>query len=140
MPNRNYSILGPEIKPNISWQLKSKYRMTLEYRFLDLEDQLEPSSSARHHQMAVKCRYIPKLGSNINAELRWANINFNGDTNQPVAYALLEALQPGQNFNWSINLQHRLRNGLKVNLNYDGRKSENQTLRHTGRVQLVALF
>jgi len=66
--------------------------------------------------------------------------NFEGNTNSPVAYEMLEGFLPGKNYTWSLLLQQKLNSFLHLNLNYLGRKSETSTTIHTGSVQLKALF
>ena len=65
---------------------------------------------------------------------------FNGSTNTPVAYQMLEGLQPGKNFTWSLLAQKKLTDFLDLNLNYFGRKTETSKTIHTGTIQLKAYF
>ena len=65
---------------------------------------------------------------------------FSGSPNTPVAYQILEGLQPGTNFKWSLIAQKKLTKFLDLNLNYFGRKSETSRAIHTGTVQLKAYF
>ena len=53
---------------------------------------------------------------------------------------MMEGLQPGSNFTWSIVAQKRLTKYLDLNLNYFGRKSDLARAVHTGTVQLKAYF
>ena len=65
---------------------------------------------------------------------------FNGSTNTPVAYQMLEGLQPGKNFTWTLLAQKKLTNFLDLNFSYFGRKSETSKTIHTGSFQLKAYF
>jgi hypothetical protein len=53
---------------------------------------------------------------------------------------LFEALQPGTNLVWNANWQERLANGLQLQFQYEGRKSEGTKAIHTGRMQVNLLF
>jgi hypothetical protein len=53
---------------------------------------------------------------------------------------MMEGLQPGNNFTWSIIAQKQLTKYLDLNLNYFGRKSDSSKTIHTGTVQLKAYF
>ncbi|HEY4649962.1 MAG TPA: hypothetical protein VIG72_01045, partial [Pontibacter sp.] len=67
-------------------------------------------------------------------------IGFTGEENSFVGYEILNALRPGNNLTWSLNLQQRLSNGLNITLNYDGRKANGINAVHTGRTQVSVLF
>ena len=62
----------------------------------------------------------------MDAFLKYSNIEFSGNPNTPVAYEMLEALQPGQNYSWSVILQKKILLGLQLSVNYEGRKSQDQ--------------
>ena len=53
---------------------------------------------------------------------------------------MLEGLQAGTNFTWSLIAQKKLTKYLDLNLNYFARKSESSRTIHTGTVQLKAYF
>ena len=65
---------------------------------------------------------------------------FVGDDLSPVAYQMLEGLQPGKNLTWRLLIQKNLTQFLDINLNYQGRKSETSNAIHTGSIQLRAYF
>ena len=70
----------------------------------------------------------------------FSDIDFDGDSNTPVAYEMLEALQPGQNYMWNVILQKKILLGLQLSVSYEGRKSEGSDTIHIGRMQVSALF
>jgi hypothetical protein len=76
----------------------------------------------------------------ITGEFNYFLNDFLGSANTPVAYQMMEGLQPGTNFTWSLIAQKKLTKFLDLNLNYFGRKSETSRTIHTGTVQLKAYF
>ena len=76
----------------------------------------------------------------ISTEFTYIDNAFNGSPFSPVAYQMLEGLQPGTNFTWSVLFQKKITQYLDANLSYFGRKSENSNTIHTGSVQLRAYF
>jgi hypothetical protein len=76
----------------------------------------------------------------VTFEANYFSNNFIGDLNTPVAYQMMEGLQPGNNFTWSIIAQKQLTKYLDLNLNYFGRKSDSSKTIHTGTIQLKAYF
>ena len=57
-----------------------------------------------------------------------------------VGLEILQALRPGTNYTWNLNLEQRLANGLNINVAYDGRKASGLGVVHTGRMQVAVLF
>ena len=77
----------------------------------------------------------------ITAATRYTRVQFAGtDPNSVVAIEILNALRPGSNFTWALNVEQRLSNGLNITLAYDGRKSSGLNTVHTGRMQVAVLF
>ena len=76
----------------------------------------------------------------INGEFNYIDNKFEGSPFSPVAYQMLEGLQPGTNFTWRLLFQKRITKYLDANLSYFGRKSETTKTVHTGSIQLRAYF
>ena len=76
----------------------------------------------------------------ISGEFNVFSNTFEGNANTPVGYQMLEGLQPGKNFTWSLLAQKKLTKFLDLNLTYFGRKTETSKTIHTGTVQLKAYF
>ena len=72
--------------------------------------------------------------------INYIDNNFTGNTYSPVAYQILEGLQPNTNLTWRLLLQKSVTKFLDINLTYNGRKSETSKAIHTGSVQLRAYF
>ena len=66
--------------------------------------------------------------------------DFAGNKNSPVAYQMLEGLQSGKNYTWSLIFQQKINSFININASYLARKSENSPIIHTGSVQLRADF
>ncbi len=76
----------------------------------------------------------------VTGEIKYIDNSFRGSAFTPVAYQILEGLQPGTNFTWNVIAQKRLTKFLDLNVSYFGRKSETSKTIHTGNVQLKAFF
>ena len=70
----------------------------------------------------------------------YIKIEFDGKENSALGYELLNALKPGNNMKWTFVIQQKLMDGLQLNAIYEGRKSGDIPVIHTGRVQVTALF
>ncbi len=139
---RNYSIATYKIAPELGWQPKDNIRFTGSYAYSAKENQYvrESVESAQFNEFSVDFRYTKVSKSTFNAGVKFIDIEFTGEENSPLGYVMLEALRPGKNFTWSLNLQQKLSAGLQLTLNYEGRKSPGNEMIQIGRMQLSALF
>ncbi len=139
---RNYLIRTYDLGPEIAFQPSNSFRVSLNYRYRwkDNLESLEMEESSRIQEFSLETRLAQVSKRNILGFIRFIRIDLTGDPNSPVGYELLEALQPGTNWTWGLNLQQRLANGLQISLNYDGRRSQGARVIHTARMQVTALF
>lgn len=142
LSQRNYRVMGTTFNPTLNWQPDSQLRLTAAYNLKDKQDELNEgsTSSARLNEWSIGARYSKAVSTNITANFKFIDIDFEGVETSPVGYELLEALRPGSNMTWNINWQQKLGNGLQLLLRYDGRKSGDSDTIHLGRVQVTALF
>ena len=142
LTDRNYLLDEYEVNPRFSWQPNDRMRFSLEYTLTEKENVLTAESTERAslNEVMAELRLNKAVKSNLNATLRWIEIDFEGEEVSPVGYDMLEALRPGQNITWSLNWQQKVTSGLQLNLTYNGRKSEDNDAVHIGRVQVSALF
>ena len=138
--NRNYIIRANEIQPKISFLYNKNNRFTAFYHFKDKENQLPSFEQLNQQKFGFEYFYISSKKNQISTNINVFLNDFTGDTNTPIAYQMLEGLQSGQNYTWSILFNQKLNPFLNLNLNYLGRKSENSKSIHTGSIQLRAIF
>ena len=138
--NRNYRILSKELQPKISFLYNQNNRFSAFYHFKNKKNKLQDFESLQQHKFGVEYYYISKKKNQISANFNVFLNDFNGNTNTPVAYQMLEGLQSGKNFTWNFIFNQKLNSFLNLNLSYLGRKSENSKTIHTGNVQLRATF
>ncbi len=138
--NRNYSLNTYEFQPKISFLQNENNRLTTFYHLKNKENKLEGFEVLKQQKIGVEYFYINNKKNQISANVNLFLNDFTGDANTPVAYQMLEGLQPGQNFTWNFLFNQKLNNFLQLNLNYIGRKSEESRAIHTGSVQLKAIF
>jgi len=139
---RNFLITGDSYQPSLSWQPTNSIRLT---SALSLREKTNQSSDAAGERSSIQellfdFRYSKAAKTTMNGTIKLINIDFTGEENSPVGYELLEALRPGRNYTWNLNLQQRLGKGLQLSIRYDGRKSGSRRAVHVGRVQVSALF
>jgi hypothetical protein len=138
--NRNYQLENITIRPKISYLYNKNTRLEVFYTYKNKENQIRDMETLQMHNFGVNFQYANKDKFAVNANANLYFNEFNGNTNSPVAYQMLEGLQPGTNLTWLLGVQKRLTSFLDLNLNYFGRKSEEAKTIHTGNIQLRATF
>jgi len=138
--NRNYKLNTINFHPKISYLYSNNSRLEIFYNYKNKKNEMEDFETLLMHVLGVNYQYANKRKFSINANVNLYFNEFEGNTNSPVAFQMLEGLQPGTNFTWLLYLQKRLTSFLDLNINYLGRKSENTKTIHTGSIQLRATF
>ncbi|WP_035561472.1 hypothetical protein [Hymenobacter sp. IS2118] len=145
LPTRNYRLLIYTVQPEISYQptpalrLTGTYLHTRKQNTLDIpEAELNPGT---FDELGVETRLSQVNKRTLTAGTRYTRVKFDGtNPNSVVAIEILNALRPGSNFTWNLNVEQRLSNGLNITLAYDGRKASGLNTVHTGRMQVAVLF
>lgn len=138
--NRNYQLDSYEFNPKISYLLNQQTRFDVFYEFGNQENQLGESEKLNQQTIGFSFAYTNAEKISINGEFNYIDNKFEGSPFSPVAYQMLEGLQPGTNYTWRLLFQKRITKYLDANLSYNGRKSETTKTVHTGSVQLRAYF
>lgn len=138
--NRNFDLAQWMAEPSLSYQNGTKYRFSLNYKFEEKQNQVGMKEKATIHSIITEMRYNVLSSSTLNGKFQFSNINFTGATNTTVAFIMLDALLPGRNFLWNIDLTRRLSNNMEINFQYEGRKPGEAKAIHTGRASVRALF
>ena len=141
LQGRQYVIDRNKVQPELVWQPGSNFRLSLLYGYSNkINKEGEPGEEAKIHEIIGNLRISKASSMSLDAFMKYSEIQFNGDANTPVAYEMLEALQPGQNYSWNVILQKKILMGLQLSISYEGRKSEESDVIHIGRMQVSALF
>lgn len=137
---RNYNLASYELNPKISYLLNNQTRFDIFYEYGKKDNSLGEMESLNQNKAGVSFAYTNAEKISINGEFNYITNKFKGSSFSPVAYEILEGLQPGTNFTWRLLFQKRITKYLDANLSYFGRKSEKSKAIHTGSVQLRAYF
>lgn len=138
--NRNFQLDGFSINPKISYLLGNNARFDAFAEFGKKENQIAEQELLEQQILGVSFTLNQGQKYNITGEFNYIKNDFTGSAFTPVAYQMMEGLQPDNNFTWSVFLQKKITDFLDLNLTYFGRKSENTSTVHTGNVQLRAYF
>lgn len=141
LQGRKYEINRHKVMPEIAWQPTTNFRLSALYGYSrKINTESDIGEEALIHELIGNLRVSKASSMSLDAFIKYSDIQFIGDSNTPVAYEMLEALQPGQNYSWNMILQKKILMGLQLSVSYEGRKSEGSDPIHIGRMQVSALF
>lgn len=138
--NRNYNIDETRFQPKLSYLFNENAQFDVFYQFTSKENTIDSLESLTQNNYGVSFTYNNAQKIALTGEFNFFENTYEGNPNTPVAYQMLEGLQPGKNFTWSLLAQKKLTKFLDLNLNYFGRKTETSKTIHTGTIQLKAYF
>lgn len=139
-PSRNYELKSYDIGPKLSYLLNKQTRLDLFYQYANKENLLGDMELLKQQKTGFSFSYTNLQKVSITTEFNYIDNSFDGSAFSPVAYQMLEGLQPGTNFTWNLLFQKKITQYLDANLSYFGRKSEDSKTIHTGSIQLRAYF
>lgn len=137
---RNYLLNGYQIAPKISYLFSKNASLDLFYEYQSKKNKIGSLEILDQSRFGISFNYSSEKKLTMNGEFSSYENSFIGSSLSPIAYEMLEGLQPGTNVTWRLLIQKNLTDYLDVNLNYQGRKSESSNAIHTGNVQLRAYF
>ncbi len=141
LKGRTYSIERFKLLPEFAWQPNNNFRFSILYGYSDKRNTVsELGEQAIIHEIVGNIRVSKATNLSLDAFIKYSDIQFDGDSNTPVAYEMLEALQPGENYSWNLIFQKKILQGLQLSISYEGRKSAESEAIHIGRMQVSALF
>ena len=138
--SKNFNIDETLFNPKLSYLFNDNARFDIFYQFANKDNTIGNLETLKQQKYGVSFSFSKNQKSAINGEFNYFSNTFEGSQNSPVAYQMMEGLQPGKNFTWSLLAQKKLTKFLDLNLNYFGRKTETSKTIHTGTIQLKAYF
>lgn len=138
---RDYNIRFLKISPELTYLPVKNLRFALRYKFQNDENLLiENGEKATQHDFNLELAYNQSSKTTIRSRFSWIQIDFKGETNSPVGFAILNGLQDGRNFLWNLSLDRQIARNIRLNISYDGRKTGTNRIIHVGRAQVAAVF
>ena len=144
--NRNYQLSIYSVEPYMTFIKGTSFRVVTSYKFDDKKNfPLYGNQKSSSHSINIESKYNILQNSSINGKFTFNTIDYKDPAsgnvaNTTVSYIMLDGLQPGKNYLWSLGFSKRLLNNLELNFQYDGRKSGTSNTVHIGRVAITALF
>ena len=138
--SKNFNIDEVSFNPKLSYLLNDNTRFDVFYQYTTKDNTIGSFESLQQQKYGVSFTFASTQKAAISGEFNVFSNTFKGNPNTPVGYQMMEGLQPGKNFTWSLLAQKKLTKFLDLNITYFGRKTETSKTIHTGTVQLKAYF
>ncbi|WP_040280505.1 hypothetical protein [Psychroserpens damuponensis] len=138
--SRNYNLDEIRFQPKLSYLFSENARFDVFYQYTSKDNTIGSMEQLLQNNYGLSFTFNKANKMALTGEVNFFKNEFTGNANTPVSYQILEGLQPGNNFTWSLLAQRKLTKFLDLNFNYFGRKTETSKTIHTGTVQLKAYF
>lgn len=138
--NRDYDIGSYVITPELTYLLSSRVRLIGKYSYSDLKNRQGAGEEAMIHDLKAEGNYRKTERFSIRSSLSFARVQYQGEDNAAVEFAMLEGLKPGSNVLWNLQFDVQLSKAILMTVSYDGRKTGENPVVHTGNAQLRASF
>jgi hypothetical protein len=138
--SKNHQLNKTLLSPKVSYLLDQNKRFDLFYQYQKKDNSIGNLEQLIQEKYGFSFTLTQSQKAAISGEFNYFSNKFSGNPSSPVAYQMMEGLQPGTNFTWSLVAQKKLTKYLDLNLNYFGRKSETSRTIHTGTIQIKAYF
>ncbi len=138
--SKNYNLDQNQFNPKLTYILNDNMRFDVFYQYTNKSNTIGNFETLEQQKYGASFTMANMQKSAVSGEFNIFSNHFNGNANTPVAYQMLEGLQPGTNYTWHVLAQKKITKFLDLNLSYFGRKTETSNTIHTGNVQLKAYF
>ena len=136
--SKNYNIKYFSVDNKFSFQPNTVYRISLLNNYTKKNN--ETSEQLELNKFGIELRYSKVKKGNMSLTFNYIKIDYPYKTNNSLAFEMLQGLMPGNNLTWEIIYQRSLSKTLMLNINYNGRYSNDNKIIHTGGIQLRAYF
>ena len=138
--NKDLDLNQLRIEPSINYRPSSKLRIKLQYSYETKDQQINDLEQARFHELTAEATWRQAARSSLVASISLVDISYEGLLNTPIAYSILNGLNRGNNYLWSLDLTRRLAGNVDLSINYNGRKTGDAPTVHVMRAQVRANF
>ncbi len=147
--SREYAIKSWEAGPKITWLPSRMFRLVGKFDYKNSLNTRAGAEKATQTDWNMEITWNPQSRANnegfraatsLRAKASFVNIQYAGTANSAVAFAMLDGLQNGRNFLWSLTLDRQLSKSMQMNLTYEGRKTGENRVIQVGRAQVRAIF
>ena len=139
--NRSYKISQIKIEPELTWVLSDNLRFGFAYKHRNGRNILTNSGERIvNNDFSLETTWSKTTSAQLRARFALIKIDYTGERNTPVEFALLEGLQAGRNLLWNLSYDQTLSRSILFSVSYEGRQTGGIRAVHVGRAQVRATF
>ena len=137
---KNYSLDYSQLKLKAQLQSGTSFRVAVNGEIYNGFEPSDSSASVARNLLGVELTYSQALKGAITAKFDYIQVDFEGQKNSPLGFAMLNGLQPGNNITWSLISNYQISRQAQIGINYEGRYSVINGVIQTGSVNARWLF
>lgn len=137
--SRRFIVDAWRIKPQISYQIGNTFNASLNYTYQKKKNK-SGAENLSQSDFGVEIQWNDGSKSSLLGNFNFIKNQFLGNAQSVVGNQMMEGLKPGNNLVWQVIFQRQLNSFLSININYDGRKTEENKAIHSGNIQIQARF
>jgi hypothetical protein len=139
--NRNYDFTTVNTEPRFTYTKGTNYRLLTSYGFTKKQNKvIYGGERSVSNSLNMEGKYNAVNNTSLTGKFTFTNITYTGTPNTTISYIMLDALLPGKNFLWNLDLTKRLGKNLELSFEYEGRKPAETRTIHIGRASLRAIL
>ena len=142
--DRRYEFILNEFSTDFAWIYKSAFRVSTNYRyaFRSNPSKINGGQFAVINEAGIELKYTKVANFNLVGTFRFASVAYNDNLfqNEQLEIDMLQNLQNGNNYIWTVSFDKTIAKNFQISIVYDGRKTGLSKIIHTGRAQVRALF
>ncbi len=137
--SKNYQLEYYNVEPQLTALFNKNFRIKFKYKY-QKSFNLEGDEAALKNDFRLETTYNRISKTEIRSNISFAMVNYTGEKNTPVSYAILEGLQNGKNYLWNLIFDRRIAKNVLLSMSYEGRKTGDSRMVHVGRATVRATF
>lgn len=138
--NKNYILNYNQTKLKAQLQKGTSFRFAVNGELYNGDEPGDSSASVQRSLLGLECSYSQASKGAVTAKFNYIQVDFEGDKNSPLGFNMLNGLQPGTNFTWSVIANYQVSRQAQLGINYEARYSTVNNLIQTGSVNARWLF
>jgi len=132
--SRDYEIDENKIKATLTHQFRTNIRIELSGERLASQNRESLGGEfALSNEIGINTTYNITGITSLRMGYEFVNVDYDGQINTPLEFAMLNGLQRNQNHLWSLAFRRTVAKNVQLDIGYDGRKTGEASVVHLGR-------
>ena len=136
---KNYKLQTNALEEGVEFANKNSNRFYTYFSYKKKEN-ISATEKLKMYQAGLQYEYTDQHQNRFNLDVRLVKNMMTGNGQTPVAFQMLEGLQPGKNMVFTVLYKQKITSYLDLNLNYGFRLSEENPAIHNAGIQLKMIF